>query len=299
MIRAASKSFPVGGTDVAAKAAGAVLELPAAGQLTVAGGAGEWSGYAWRWGTVDRQNETVARGAFAASVARINAGSPVPLRTDHDFSDAFAGVVGAVTRAREDEAGLHLEGTFTDDEAGQTLRAKAMSGAVIGLSIGGPILDARPGPGGTRELVAVDLAHVVVTGTPAHPGAMITAAKQDDLGCITASVVDELAQLETWARGEQQSELLTSFVEDPSSMLATAQFLVDLELRDQQAELEAWAATVRLPSEAEKRREAAQVRRETDNRHSYGLHAVMRASAPAGGCGRCGRCRSGSECIYG
>jgi uncharacterized protein len=140
-------------------------------------------GYASTWtdgGRLDRQRERVRPGAFADSVAAVNAGLVnMPLVAGeervHDFGNPRS-VIGRVVRAVEDRTGLWVRAEWAADEDAQRLRVKAQSGG-LSFSIGGSVLQWVPLPGGGRELVKVDLMHIAVTGSPANSSARIQVAK--------------------------------------------------------------------------------------------------------------------------
>jgi HK97 family phage prohead protease len=144
----------------------------------------------------------------------------VPLLVGHAW-DNISRVAGKITSVRADDVGLFVAGEFTTDEVGQSLRAKALAGAVIGLSVGGLVIEARGLPGGVRELLKVDLAHIAVTNSPGMPGAAITAAKSEP-GTLPGHAVDvtslELESLEAWAHSVEVDGVLASMASNPPAI---------------------------------------------------------------------------------
>jgi hypothetical protein len=190
---------------------------------------------------------------------------------------------------RADDVGLFVEGEFTSDEIGQALRQKALADAVIGLSVGGPVIAARTLPGEGRELVKVDLAHVALTLSPAHPGAAIMAAK-------TAAVAAGRVALWTVLSAEQELAL-GSALRDPDrerrrredEMLAAADWpprYFDRETRLLLLNGLAKAQAVQaFDADDDRRRELA--RRERLNAESDAMRAAMASHRDPDGRGHC------------
>lgn len=147
-------------------------------------GTGYVEGYASTWrdqGGEDRQDEIVARGAFAKAVAAINAGTvnvPLISAVEHEWEDVGA-VVGRVVKAREDDTGLWVRADFGPDDHSQQVRQKTLTGG-LSFSVGGFVRQARQvnvAGKKVRELLELDLAHVLLTPTPANRSARVLAAK--------------------------------------------------------------------------------------------------------------------------
>jgi hypothetical protein len=254
--------------DLAAKSAPPVFLSAAV--VTAPTDTGSFTGYASTWtdaGGPDRQGDIIARGAFAASVAAINSGArAVPVLAGDGHADmAPDRVVGRVVRAVEDNVGLWVEAVYAADPGSQTIRAKVASGG-LSMSVFGPILGSRPTPAG-RELLAVDLIHVLLTAVPANSSAIIMSAKAEPGVDVDALLADQ----EAWSRSVSADAVLASMVDNPAGMAETAAFLLGTERRDQLAELESWAAGVRVPTEVDVRREQATARRAADQAESYAL----------------------------
>ena len=123
-------------------------------------------GYASLWGVADLNGDVVARGAFAASLARTGAAG---VRMLHQHESRAA--VGIWDRMLEDEHGLFVEGRIMDWSAdGRFAQALSRAGALDGLSIGFRSRRARR-QGRLRVLVEVELWEVSLVTFPMLPGA--------------------------------------------------------------------------------------------------------------------------------
>ena len=123
-------------------------------------------GYASLWGVADLNGDVVARGAFAASLARTGTGG---VRMLHQHEGRAA--VGVWDRMMEDERGLFVEGRVMDWSAeGRFAQALSRAGALDGLSIGFRSSRARR-EGRLRVLVEVELWEVSLVTFPMLPGA--------------------------------------------------------------------------------------------------------------------------------
>ena len=124
------------------------------------------SGYASLWGIADLNGDVVARGAFAASLARTGAGG-VRMLHQHEAR----AVVGVWDRIEEDERGLYVEGRVLDWSAeARFAGALSRAGALDGLSIGFRSHRARR-DGRLRVLVEVALWEVSLVTFPMEPKA--------------------------------------------------------------------------------------------------------------------------------
>jgi len=123
-------------------------------------------GYASLWGVADLNGDVVARGAFAASVAKSGAGG---VRMLHQHEGRAA--VGLWERMAEDERGLFVAGRIMDWSAeARFAQALSRAGALDGLSIGFRSSRARR-EGRLRVLVEVELWEVSLVTFPMLPGA--------------------------------------------------------------------------------------------------------------------------------
>lgn len=123
-------------------------------------------GYASLWGVADLNGDVVAKGAFAASVARTGARG---VRMLHQHESRA--VVGVWDRMVEDERGLWVQGRIMDWSAeARFAGALSRAGALDGLSIGFRSSRARR-EGRLRVLVEVELWEVSLVTFPMLPGA--------------------------------------------------------------------------------------------------------------------------------
>jgi HK97 family phage prohead protease len=129
------------------------------------------SGYASTFNGVDSYGDSIAPGAFAASLAK---GMPVML-----WSHDRAAPVGRWTEAKEDGRGLRVTGelnlkTAAGRDAFEALRAGDLNGLSIGFRVppGGAEIK-----GGIRLLKQVDLAEVSIVTIPADPAARVDTVK--------------------------------------------------------------------------------------------------------------------------
>jgi HK97 family phage prohead protease len=130
---------------------------PLARQNTRAGltplGPDQFEGYASLWGVTDGAGDTVAPGAFAASLRRRG---PVQVRMLYQhFSHAPIGVWEEI---REDRKGLYVRGRLVADvEQARDVRALLAEGALNGLSIGFRTVRAKRSAQNSRLLQEIDL----------------------------------------------------------------------------------------------------------------------------------------------
>jgi len=123
-------------------------------------------GYASLWGVADLNDDVVARGAFAPSLAKTG---PRGVRMLHQHEGRAA--VGVWDRMVEDERGLFVAGRIMDWSAeARFARALSRAGALDGLSIGFRSSRARR-EGRLRVLVEVELWEVSLVTFPMLPGA--------------------------------------------------------------------------------------------------------------------------------
>ena len=133
-------------------------------------GPDEFEGYASLFGVVDGGGDTMAPGAFAASLRRRGAGE-VRMLYQH-FSHAPIGVWEDI---HEDGRGLYVRGRLAREvEQARDVAALLAEGALNGLSIGFRTVRARRMPAG-RELLEVELWEISVVTFPLLAGSTITA----------------------------------------------------------------------------------------------------------------------------
>jgi HK97 family phage prohead protease len=140
--------------------------------MRVAAAAGlKIEGYASLWGVADLNRDVVARGAFAASLAKAGAGG-VRMLHQHEGRS----VVGVWDEILEDDRGLFVRGRVADwSPEARFAAALARAGALDGLSIGFRTARARR-EGAMRVLVEVELWEVSLVTFPMLPGARFRSA---------------------------------------------------------------------------------------------------------------------------
>ncbi|MDP4021420.1 HK97 family phage prohead protease [Methylobacterium sp. NEAU 140] len=128
---------------------------------------GHFTGYASVFGVPDLGRDVVVAGAFAGSLARRGAGG-VRMLFQHDPAEP----IGRWIALREDARGLFAEGQLNlAVQRAREVDALMRGGGLDGLSIGFRTLRARPGAGGERRLLGVDLWEISLVTFPLQPGA--------------------------------------------------------------------------------------------------------------------------------
>ncbi|HEV7229114.1 HK97 family phage prohead protease [Brevundimonas sp.] len=123
-------------------------------------------GHASLFGVADLNGDVVAKGAFAAGLAK---GGPGAVKMLHQHEGRAP--VGVWDEVREDELGLFVRGRIIDwSPEARFARALSRAGAMDGLSIGFRSVRARR-EGRLRVLVEVDLWEVSLVTFPMLPGA--------------------------------------------------------------------------------------------------------------------------------
>lgn len=129
-------------------------------------------GYASLWGVADLNRDVVAKGAFAASLAKTGAGG---VRMLHQHEGRA--VVGVWDRMVEDDRGLFVRGRIMDWSAeARFATALAKAGAMDGLSIGFRAVKARR-DAALRVLTEVDLWEVSLVTFPMLQGARFSSGR--------------------------------------------------------------------------------------------------------------------------
>lgn len=131
------------------------------------------AGYASLFGRRDKGGDTVQKGAYAASLARLAAkGERVKMLWQHDPGQP----IGVWDVLREDARGLYVEGRIlTDLQQGREVMALIEAGAIDGLSIGYRTVKATPDGAGGRLLTELDLWEVSLVTFPMLPEARLRA----------------------------------------------------------------------------------------------------------------------------
>ena len=154
------------------------LELKFAGGRPVMTEGAVIEGYASRFGLPDHGGDIVAKGAFAASLARLAArGDKVRMLWQHDPTKP----IGVWDEIREDANGLWVKGRLLHDvtlarEAATLIEA----GAIDGLSIGYRTIRAEKDRQGRRVLNEVELWEVSLVTFPMLPEAKLGAKAADE-----------------------------------------------------------------------------------------------------------------------
>jgi len=117
-----------------------------------------FAGYAAVFGVADRGGDVVRAGAFGDVAGKAG----VPLLWQHRGDVA----IGRVEYLAEDARGLRVIGRLADSAAGAEAARALSAGRIDGLSFGYRVRDARAGPAGQRELVALELVEVSLVAVP-------------------------------------------------------------------------------------------------------------------------------------
>lgn len=123
----------------------------------------------------DQGGDTVTRGAYGESLARMQqAGRSIKMLWQHDPSQP----IGVWDEVRETSAGLYVKGRILPEvEKGREAVALIRAGALDGLSIGYRTIDAERMPGGGRKLTKLDLWEVSLVTFPMQREARTTSIK--------------------------------------------------------------------------------------------------------------------------
>ena len=134
------------------------------------------SGYASLFGVKDQGGDVVAKGAYAASLARLGRkGERVKMLWQHDPAQP----IGIWEEVVEDGHGLWVKGRIlTEVEKGREAAALLAAGAIDGLSIGYRTVRAERDGKGRRLLQELELWEVSLVTFPMLPEARV-AAKSD------------------------------------------------------------------------------------------------------------------------
>ncbi|MGD1882326.1 MAG: HK97 family phage prohead protease [Paracoccaceae bacterium] len=137
----------------------------------------EIEGYASLFGACDQGNDVVAKGAYSASLRRLEAGErTVKMLWQHDPAQP----IGIWDEVREDGKGLWVKGRLLADvEKGREAAALIAARAIDGLSIGYRTVKSTRNDKGQRLLTELELWEVSLVTFPMLPSARV-AAKADD-----------------------------------------------------------------------------------------------------------------------
>ncbi len=131
------------------------------------------AGYASLFGIKDQGGDTVQKGAYAASLAKLaGAGRAVKMLWQHDPTQP----IGVWDQVREDGVGLYVKGRIlTEVEKGREAAALLTAGAIDGLSIGYRTVKAERDGKGQRLLSELELWEVSLVTFPMLPEARVSA----------------------------------------------------------------------------------------------------------------------------
>lgn len=148
-------------------------------------------GYASLFGVTDRGGDVVERGAYAASLAALDAGGrKVRMLWQHDPAEP----IGVWDEVREDGRGLYVKGRLLPDVARSREAAALLeAGAIEGLSIGYRTVRSKKDDAGQRRLVELELWEVSLVTFPMLPDARVGAkgeSPDDDLMRDLAAAIE-------------------------------------------------------------------------------------------------------------
>ncbi|WP_368187655.1 HK97 family phage prohead protease [Aestuariibius sp. HNIBRBA575] len=134
-------------------------------------------GYASLFGKTDQGGDVVQKGAYGASLSKINAkGGNIKMLWQHDPAQP----IGIWDEVREDSKGLWVKGRIlTDVEKGREAAALINAGAIDGLSIGYRTVKATKNDKGNRLLSELELWEVSLVTFPMLPDARVDAKGVD------------------------------------------------------------------------------------------------------------------------
>lgn len=164
-------------------------------ELTVTDGM-DIAGYASFFGDPDQGGDIVVKGAYAASLKRMQTeGRQIKMLWQHDPAQP----IGIWDEVREDARGLHVKGRLLESVGrGREAAALIAAGAIDGLSIGYRTVKAVKNDKGRRLLQELELWEVSLVTFPMLPSARVR-AKGDALG---DDILRELAMVFDGARQE-------------------------------------------------------------------------------------------------
>ncbi len=153
-------------------------------------------GYASLFGDADQGGDIVTKGAYAASLARMQSeGRQIKMLWQHDPAQP----IGVWDEVREDDKGLYVKGRLLDSVArAREAAALIAASAIDGLSIGYRTVKATKNDKGRRLLTELELWEVSLVTFPMLPSARLGAKGET----LDATDLRELARTFEEARQE-------------------------------------------------------------------------------------------------
>lgn len=141
-------------------------------------GSGVWTGYAATFSNIDRDNETIAPGAFTRSLAAWHKRREYPpVFWNHDASDPDA-LIGRLTSVQETSTGLLVSGKLNlSNELAMKCYERLLDGTLSTMSIGYVVEHQHEREDGVVVLDQLDLIEVSLTPVPANPEAAVLSVK--------------------------------------------------------------------------------------------------------------------------
>ncbi len=170
------------------------------------------SGYLTKWDELDREQDRMIRGSFAAAIPAFLSTHPI-LCLNHSVKS----VIGRVLDLKEDATGVKLTAKVMKQPESSPLRwvYDAIRGRYIaGLSVGA-IFTRTPRGDGSNDIVGVDIVECSV-------------ASQPQLASAGFEVVSEGKALEWWTLDDERHELEQRFVAAASRQLDLAELRLDV-----------------------------------------------------------------------
>ena len=163
------------------------LELKYAPGAQIVSDGTQIEGYASLFGLTDQGGDIVQKGAYAASLKRLEArGDKVRMLWQHDPTEP----IGVWDEIREDETGLWVKGRLLSEVALAREAATLIdAGAIDGLSIGYRTVRAEKDQKGRRVLTEVELWEVSLVTFPMLPEAKLGRKDTDDTRDFAAALI--------------------------------------------------------------------------------------------------------------
>jgi HK97 family phage prohead protease len=142
--------------------------------------AGTITGTAWPFGSPDKANDLILKGAFNLAVENL------PMLLQHEASD----LIGTWDEANETADGFVVKGKLhMENKRARTVHSMIKSKQLSGLSIGF-LTKASTRQGRNRVISALDLYEISIVRNPSHPRARITSAKSENTALAIAEAIN-------------------------------------------------------------------------------------------------------------